>query len=115
MIHPQKSRKNYIPFSIVSARILRYNPSVRLDLFLKLTRLVKRRSLARELCEQGRAQVNGQSAKPAKEVKPGDRIRISYSFRTIEFNVLALPTTTRKVQPEPCFIVTEDIRTPATD
>lgn len=88
---------------------------MRLDLFLKLTRLVKRRSLARELCDQGRAQVNGQPAKPAKEVKPGDRIRISYSSRTIELNVLALPTTTRKIQPEPCFVVTKDIRTATSD
>lgn len=88
---------------------------MRLDLFLKLSRLMKRRSVARELCDQGRVQVNSQTAKPAKEIKPGDCIRISYSTRTIDIEVLAIPVANRKVQPAPYFTVTRDIRTAEVD
>lgn len=88
---------------------------MRLDLFLKLTRLVKRRTVARELCDQGRTLVNGRPAKPAREIRPGDQISVRYSTRTIALKVLSLPVATRKVQPEPCFVVTEDMRTPSSD
>ncbi len=64
---------------------------MRLDLFLKTSRLVKRRALAKELCEADRVLVNGRKAQPAKEVRQGDRVTVRYSAREIELEVLALP------------------------
>jgi len=69
---------------------------VRIDLFLKASRLVKRRTRARELCEGGSVLLNGREARPAKEVKPGDRITLLFSSRHIELDVLALPGTSGK-------------------
>jgi len=64
---------------------------VRLDTFLKASRMVKRRSKAKELCQHGVVWVNGKVAKPSKEVKPGDIVEIDTVFRYIKFRILALP------------------------
>lgn len=69
---------------------------MRLDLFLKASRLVKRRSVAQELCDAGRALVNGHESKPAKEVRQGDRIILKFPSRIIELEVLDLLTITPK-------------------
>jgi ribosomal 50S subunit-recycling heat shock protein len=63
---------------------------VRLDQFLKLSRLVKRRAVAQELCDAGRVLVNGHEAKPAKEVKQGDGITLKFPSRILELEVLDL-------------------------
>jgi len=64
---------------------------VRLDSFLKLSRIVKRRSQAKELCDDGVVKVNGQPAKPAKEIKPGDVVEIDTISRYLKFRVLQVP------------------------
>jgi ribosomal 50S subunit-recycling heat shock protein len=79
-----------VRFPIVKPSFLRYNIFVRLDLFLKVCRLVKRRAVARELCEAGRVSVNGHQSKPAKEVNQGDRITLKFTSRIIELEVLEL-------------------------
>jgi ribosomal 50S subunit-recycling heat shock protein len=68
---------------------------VRLDLYLKTSRLVKRRAVAQELCNSGKALVNGRAVRPAKEVKPGDRITLIFSARSIEIEILAIPAVRR--------------------
>lgn len=85
---------------------------MRLDLFLKTSRLVKRRTVAQELCDAGRVLVNGLAAKPAKEIRPGDRLALSYATRTIEAEVLAVPPSSRNVKllPEELYRVTADRR-----
>ncbi|MFZ5658373.1 MAG: RNA-binding S4 domain-containing protein [Pseudomonadota bacterium] len=64
---------------------------MRLDLFLKATRLIKRRTLAKEVCDAGCAQLNGRPAKAGDAVKPGDRLVLDLAQRRIEARVLALP------------------------
>jgi ribosomal 50S subunit-recycling heat shock protein len=83
---------------------------VRLDLFLKTTRLVKRRTVAQEMCDAGRVLVNGSPAKPAKEVKAGDILRLSYASRTIDIEVLGVPASSKnsKAPLEELFRVTRD-------
>ncbi|MEK6742851.1 MAG: RNA-binding S4 domain-containing protein [Nitrospirota bacterium] len=90
---------------------------MRVDLFLKTSRLVKRRTVAQEMCGAGRVLVNGQEAKPAKEVGPGDALRISYSTRIIEIEVLKVPASSNNVKclPEELFRVTSDHRIPRED
>jgi ribosomal 50S subunit-recycling heat shock protein len=69
---------------------------VRLDLFLKASRLVKRRTAAQEACEACRVWVNGLEAKSAKEVKSGDRITLLYNANRIELEVLDMPVSSKK-------------------
>lgn len=83
---------------------------VRLDLFLKSSRLIKRRTLARQMCDDNLVQVNGQHAKPAKEIRPGDVITLRFSSRILELDVTALPVANRKASPEPPYIIRSDIR-----
>lgn len=64
---------------------------MRLDLFLKTSRLVKRRTVAREMCDAGRVLVNGHETKPSKELKQGDRVALQFTTKSIELEVLALP------------------------
>ena len=74
---------------------------MRLDLFLKTSRLVKRRTIAQEMCDAGRVLVNGSPAKSAKEVRPGDILRLSYASRTIDIEVLAVLASSKDVRTPP--------------
>lgn len=64
---------------------------MRLDLFLKHTGLVKRRAVAKEMCDGGRVSRNGKKAQPADEVHLGDTLAISYGARRLEAKVLDVP------------------------
>jgi len=61
---------------------------LRLDKFLKVTRLLKRRTIAQEVLREGLVTVNGRPAKPATRVKPGDVVVIALGSRTLKFEVL---------------------------
>lgn len=63
---------------------------MRVDKFLKNSRLIKRRTVAKEACEQGRVKVNDKNAKPGTEVEAGDTIVIEFGTRTIKAEVLDL-------------------------
>ena len=64
---------------------------MRLDKFLKVSRLIKRRTVANTVSEMGRVLVNGNSTKPAKQLKAGDIIEIEYANRTEKIEVLVIP------------------------
>jgi len=66
---------------------------MRLDLFLKASRLCARRSVAQELCEAGAVAVNGSPAKSSRTIHEGDRIGLRRRNRLLEIRVLALPST----------------------
>jgi ribosomal 50S subunit-recycling heat shock protein len=66
---------------------------MRLDLFLKTSRLVVRRSVAQELCDAGLISVNGSTAKSSKEVKPQDEIEIKRRDRITRVRVAEIPST----------------------
>lgn len=69
---------------------------MRLDKFLKNSRIIKRRTVAKEACEQGRVEVNGKVAKPGLELKIGDVIRITFGTNVLSVRVLAMPEAVRK-------------------
>ena len=71
---------------------------MRFDKFLKVSRLIKRRTVANTVSEMGRILVNGNSAKPAKQLKVGDIIEIEYSNRVEKVEVLVVPTGNVSVQ-----------------
>lgn len=64
---------------------------MRLDLFLKASRLIPRRSLAQEFCDAGLISINGATAKSSKEVRPGDTIEIRRRSKLTSVEVLKLP------------------------
>lgn len=69
---------------------------MRLDKFLKVSRLIKRRTVANEACDGGRISVNGRPAKAGYEVKVGDRIEISLGSRVLAVEVLDTADNVRK-------------------
>ena len=69
---------------------------MRLDKFLKVSRLIKRRTVANEACDNGRISVNGRVVKASYDVKVGDRIEISMGPRTVAVEVLQVMETVRK-------------------
>lgn len=71
---------------------------MRLDKFLKTSRLIKRRTVAGEACDGGRVTVNGVTAKPARAVKEGDRIEIRFGEKTLKVEVLSVAENVRKEQ-----------------
>ncbi len=69
---------------------------MRLDKYLKVSRLIKRRTLAKDASNSERILVNGKIAKPAKEIKIGDIITISFGRKQIEVKVLSIEPVVKK-------------------
>ena len=66
---------------------------MRLDQFLRASRLVLRRTVAQELCEAGAVEVNGQPARASRTVRPGDEITVRRRSRALTVRVAAVPET----------------------
>ncbi|MBR5569265.1 MAG: RNA-binding S4 domain-containing protein [Oscillospiraceae bacterium] len=69
---------------------------MRLDKYLKVSRLIKRRTVANEACDNGRISVNGRVVKASYEVKVGDRIEIAMGPRTVAVEVVQVADNVRK-------------------
>ena len=69
---------------------------MRLDKYLKVSRLNKRRTVANEACDAGRVMINGKTAKAGTDVKVGDVIEIGFGTRNVKVEVLDVQETTRK-------------------
>lgn len=69
---------------------------MRIDKFLKNSRIIKRRTVAKEACEQGRVEVNGKVAKPGLEIKTEDVVKITFGTSLLEVRVTALTESCRK-------------------
>ena len=69
---------------------------MRLDKYLKVSRLIKRRTVANEACDNGRIAVHGRVVKASYEVKVGDKIEISMGPRTVAVEVLQVAETVKK-------------------
>lgn len=84
---------------------------MRLDKFLKNSRLIKRRTVAKEACEAGRVLVNEKVAKPGTEVQIGDRICIRFASRPIVVEVLDTREVVRKEETQDLYRVCTEERT----
>jgi ribosomal 50S subunit-recycling heat shock protein len=74
---------------------------LRLDKFLKVSRLIKRRTVANEVSDMGRVFVNNNPAKPAKQLKVGDIIKIEYHNKNVVVKVLEIPQYNVSIQQAP--------------
>ena len=76
---------------------------MRLDKYLKVSRVIKRRTVANEACDAGRVMINGKIAKASTEVKVGDRIDIQFGNREVTIEVLDIQETTKKDEAKELF------------
>ena len=74
--------------------------NMRLDKFLKVSRIIKRRTVANEAADGGRISVNGKVVKPSYEVKVGDIVEIKFGDKTSKFKIVAIPTVQGKNMPQ---------------
>ena len=89
---------------------------MRLDKWLKLSRVVKRRTVANEMCDQGRVSLNGRVARASAEVKPGDQLDLRLGYKQLCLRVLAVPTgqVSTKMALE-LYLVEKETRLPRDD
>lgn len=80
---------------------------MRLDKYLKVSRIIKRRSVANEACNTGRVIVNGKVAKASLEVKPNDLIEISFGNSTTKFQVISVKELIRKEEASSLYKIIE--------
>ncbi len=71
---------------------------MRLDKFLKVSRLIKRRTVANDACDSERISVNGKSAKASYNVKVGDKITVAFGNKSVTVIVLEIKDTTKKTE-----------------
>ena len=69
---------------------------MRLDKYLKVSRLIKRRTVANEACDAGRVMINGKPAKASAAVKAGDVLEIQFGTRTVKAEILNVQETVKK-------------------
>jgi len=81
---------------------------VRLDKYLKVSRIIKRRTVANEACSGGRVTINGKIAKPGAEVKAGDILTIRFGEHLGRYEVLSVLETVRKEQADSLYRILEE-------
>lgn len=79
-----------IKFDKINRGVYNSRQSMRIDKFLKVSRILKRRTAANDACTVGRVSVNGKQVKPAYAVKIGDEVAVELGSRVIRFRVLAI-------------------------
>ncbi len=85
---------------------------MRLDKWLKVSRLIKRRTVAQMACDQSRVFINDRVAKSSTEVKPGDKVHLELGSRAITVNVLTIPAHAGAQEASSLYDVVEVIRRP---
>ena len=83
---------------------------MRLDKFLKISRIIKRRSVAKEVADKGRIQINGTLAKSSSSVKVGDILKIQFGNRILEVAVKELHESTKKEDASAMYTLLSDER-----
>ena len=81
---------------------------MRLDKYLKVSRIIKRRTVANEACSGGRVEINGKVAKPGADVKPGDRITSRFGEHIGAYEVLSVAETVRKEDADKLYRVLQE-------
>jgi ribosomal 50S subunit-recycling heat shock protein len=76
---------------------------MRLDKFLKVSRIIKRRTLAKEVCDSGRVMINGKPAKASSEIAIGDELEIRFGQKLVSFRVEQLKETSRKEEADAMY------------
>ena len=91
-------------FEVMSAKADKGYFIMRLDKYLKVSRLIKRRTVANEACDGGRVSINDRPAKASAEVKVGDIITISFGNKDVKVEVLDVQETVKKEEAKDLFL-----------
>ena len=83
---------------------------MRLDKFLKVSRIIKRRTVAKEVADQGRVKVNGQVAKSSTKLKPGDELEIQFGQRIVTYRIVTLLDSAKKEDAEKMYEIIQEQR-----
>jgi len=78
---------------------------MRVDKFLKVSRIIKRRTVAAEACEGGRVSINGKNAKPAAEIRPGDVLEVRFGEKTARYRIVDVRENVRANEAESLYQV----------
>ena len=81
---------------------------MRLDKYLKVSRLIKRRTVANDACDAARVTVNGRAAKASYDVKVGDLITVAFGAKTVTVRVLEIKETTKKTDAQGMYEVVDE-------
>lgn len=81
---------------------------MRLDKFLKISRIIKRRSVAKDIADQGRIEINGKTAKSSSKVNVGDVLVINFGNKTLTVKIKELKETTKKREVEDLYEVVSE-------
>ncbi|WP_123042697.1 RNA-binding S4 domain-containing protein [Cohnella candidum] len=81
---------------------------MRLDKFLKVSRLIKRRTVAKDVSDQGRVLLNGREAKPGAVVKPGDELEIQFGQRIVTVRIEKLSESAKKEDTQEMYTVLKE-------
>lgn len=83
---------------------------MRLDKYLKVSRIIKRRTVAKEACESGRVSINGKVAKPSNDIKEGDIIEIIFANRKLKAKIINISEHVKKDDAKDMYIILEGRR-----
>jgi Ribosome-associated heat shock protein implicated in the recycling of the 50S subunit (S4 paralog) len=83
---------------------------MRIDKYLKVSRLIKRRTVAKDVCAGEKISINGRTVKPSAEVKPGDRVKLELGSHIIEVQVLATPNSVKANEAHTLYDLIRDER-----
>ena len=83
---------------------------MRLDKFLKVSRIIKRRTVASEACDKKRVYVNGNLAKAGKDIKTGDVVEVRFGQNTLKVRVLSVSETARKEEAQGMYEIIEETK-----
>lgn len=81
---------------------------MRIDKFLKVSRILKRRTVAKQAAEGGRIKVGGRTVKPSYDLKIGDQVELGFSSGTLKFKVLSLKEVVKKEEAESLYEIVEE-------
>ena len=80
---------------------------MRLDKYLKVSRIIKRRTVAKEVCESDRIKINGKVAKPSTKIKEGDVIEIEFANRSLKAEIISIAEHIRKENAKEMYKIIE--------
>lgn len=80
---------------------------MRLDKFLKVSRIIKRRTVANEACDAQHVTVNGRMAKASYDIKEGDIVEVTFGQKTLKFKVLSIRESTSKADASSMYEIIE--------
>ncbi len=83
---------------------------MRLDKYLKVSRIFKRRTVAKDISDHERVFINGRVAKPSTEVKPQDLVKIVYGTKTLTIRVMQIQDSSKKEDASKMYEVVEEIK-----